>query len=121
MSPGDPDSGCLGEPSEPPGAGMPVHPRAVAAEQDRPGAAVAHGAVDGPADRRRQRHQDDLAAFAADAQDPVPVFLAEVADVRASGLEDPQAQQAEHGHQGEVKRVGRLAGGGEQGPRTAGA
>jgi hypothetical protein len=86
MKLGDPDSRCLGEPSEPPGGCMPVHPRAVAVEQDRPGGAVAHGAVDGPADRRRQRDQDDLAAFTADAQDPVAVFLAEVADVRAGGL-----------------------------------
>jgi hypothetical protein len=40
------------------------------------------------------------------AQHPVAVLLAEVGDVRARGLEDPQAQQAEHGHQGEVGRVG---------------
>jgi hypothetical protein len=44
----------------------------------------------------------------------VPVFLAKVADVRAGGLEDPQAQQAQHGHQREVVPVGGLAGGGEQ-------
>jgi hypothetical protein len=42
------------------------------------------------------------------------VFLAEVADVRAGGFEDPQAQQPEHGHQREVVPVGGLAGGGEQ-------
>ena len=51
----------------------------------------------------------------ADPQDPVPVFLAQVADVRAGGLEDPQAQQPEHGHKGEVVPVGGLAGCGEQG------
>jgi hypothetical protein len=45
----------------------------------------------------------------------VAVLFAEVADVRAGGFEDPQAQQAEHGHQGEVVPVGGLAGGGEQG------
>jgi hypothetical protein len=83
MSPVDPDSRCLGEPSEPPGGCMPVHPRAEAAGQDRPGVTVARGAVDGPAGRWGQRDQDDLAAFAADAQDPVAVFFAEVADVRA--------------------------------------
>ena len=43
------------------------------------------------------------------------MLLAEVADVRAGGLEDPQAQQPEHGHQGEAVLVGGLAGGGEQG------
>ena len=43
------------------------------------------------------------------------MLLAEVGDVSAGGLEDPQAQQAEHGHQGEIARVRRLAGGGEKG------
>ena len=71
--------------------------------------------VDGPADRWRQRDQDDLGALAAHAQHPVAVLLAEVGDVRAGGLEDPQAQQAEHGHQREVVRVRRFPGGGEQG------
>jgi hypothetical protein len=32
----------------------------------------------------------------------VAVLLAEVGDVRAGGLEDPQAEQAEHRHQREV-------------------
>ena len=61
--------------------------------------------VECPADRWRQRDLDDLAALAAHAQYPVAVLLAEVSDVRASGLEDPQAEQPEHGHQGEVVRV----------------
>jgi hypothetical protein len=36
----------------------------------------------------------------------VAVFFAEVGDVGAGGFEDPQAQQAEHGHQREVARAG---------------
>ena len=76
-------------------------------EADRP--------VDGPADRWRQRDPDDLGALAAYAQDPVAVLFAEVGDVRTGGFEDPQAEQAEHGHQGEVVRVHRLPRGGEQG------
>jgi hypothetical protein len=32
----------------------------------------------------------------------VAVFLADVGDVGSGGLEDPQSQQAEHGHQREV-------------------
>jgi hypothetical protein len=43
------------------------------------------------------------------------VLFAEVAYIRAGGLEDPQAQETAHGHQSEVVRVGGLAGGGEQG------
>jgi len=84
---------------------MPVHPRAVAVEQDRPAVTVIRGAVDGPSDRWRQRDRDDLAAFAADPQYPVAVFFAEVGDIRAGGFEDPQAQQAEHGHQDEPFRL----------------
>ena len=76
---------------------------------------VPDGAVDGPADRWRQRDEHDLGALAAHPQHPVAVFLAEVADVSAGGLEDPQAEQAEHGHQREVVPVRGLAGGGEQG------
>jgi hypothetical protein len=68
-----------------------------------------------PADRGRQRDQDDLGTFAAYPQDPVAVFLAEIGDVRGGGFEDPQAQQAEHGHQREVARVRRFPGGGQQG------
>jgi hypothetical protein len=37
-------------------------------------------------------------------QDAVAVFLAEVGDVGAGGFEDPQAEQPEHGDQGEVVR-----------------
>jgi hypothetical protein len=62
-------------------------------------------------------NQDHLAAFAADSQYPVTAFLAKVTDVRAGGFEDPQAEEAQHGHQGEVVRISRLAGGGEQGAR----
>jgi len=43
------------------------------------------------------------------------VLLAEAGDVRAGGFEDPQAGEAGHGHQREVARVRRVAGGGEQG------
>ena len=83
-------------------------------QQDRTAVPEAYRPVDGPADRWRQRDQDDLGALAAYAQDPVAVLLAEVGDVSAGGLEDPQAQQAEHGHQGEIARVHRFSGSSEQ-------
>ena len=51
----------------------------------------------------RQRDKDEsLGALAANAQHPVAVLLAEVGDVRAGGLEDPQAEWPEHGHQREM-------------------
>ena len=87
----------------------------MAVEQDRPAGAVTGRPVDGPPDRWRQRDQDDPGAFSAHAQDPVAVLLAEVSDVGAGGFEDPQAQQAEHGHQREGARVRRLPGRGKQG------
>ena len=94
---------------------MAVHPGAAAVEQDRAAVPGSGGSVDGTADRWWQRYLDDLGVLAACAQYPVAVFFAEVGDVCAGGLEDPQAEQAEHGHQREVVRVGGFPGGGEQG------
>jgi hypothetical protein len=37
----------------------------------------------------------------------VAVFLGEVVDAGAAGFEDPQAEESEHGDQGEVVDVGR--------------
>ena len=70
-------------------------------------------AVDGTADRGWQRNQDDLAALASHPKDPMPVFLAQVVDVGADGLEDPQPEQAKQAHQREVARAARLSGRGE--------
>lgn len=42
------------------------------------------------------------------------MFLAQVGDVRPAGFEDPQAEQAQEGEQGEVVRVRGLSGGGDQ-------
>ncbi len=39
------------------------------------------------------------------SQHAVAVLLAQVADVRTDGLEDPQAQQPKQANQGEVERV----------------
>ena len=43
------------------------------------------------------------------------VLFAKIGDVRAGGLEDPQAEQPEHRHEREVAGIGGLPGGGEQG------
>jgi hypothetical protein len=116
VCPGDLDDGGLGQVAQAAGGRVPVHSGAAAVEQDRPADPAGDCPVDGPADRVRQRDQDDLGALAAYTQDPVAVLLAKVGDVGAGGFEDPQAQQAEHGHQSEVIRVRRVTGGGEQGP-----
>jgi hypothetical protein len=105
MRPGDPHPGGFGEPPQAAGCGVAVHPGAAAVAQDGSVSAVADRPVDGPPNSWRQRDQDDLGAFAADAQYPVAVFFAEVTDVGAGGFEDPQAEQPEHGHQRKVARV----------------
>ncbi|WUV07158.1 hypothetical protein OG738_36090 [Amycolatopsis sp. NBC_01488] len=71
---------------------MPVHAYASSVEQDRAVIAVANGSADCPSDRRRQGHRHDLAALADHAQYPVSVFLTDVADVRAAGLEHAEAE-----------------------------
>jgi hypothetical protein len=102
---GDLDAGSFGEVPQPAGGRVPVHPGAAGVQQDRPAGPGACCPVNGPADCWGQRDQDDLGAFAAYAQHPVAVLFAEVGDIRAGRFEDPQAEQAEHGHQGEVTRV----------------
>jgi len=47
-----------------------------------------------------------------------PLLFAEVAYIRASGPEDSQAQELEHGHEGEVVRVRGLVAGGLRGSRN---
>ncbi len=101
-----PQPGAASEAPKAAGGRVAVHPGAAVVEQDRPVVPQAGGPVDRAADGGWQRDLDHLAAFAAYTQYPVAVFFAEVGDVRAGGFEDPQAEQAEHGHQGEAGRVG---------------
>ena len=115
VCPGYLDVGSPGELVQAPGGCVPVHPGIAAIEQDRSARAGSGCPVDGPTDGGRQRDQDNLGALTAYAQHPVTMLFAEIADVRSSGLEYPQAEQPEHGHQREVARVRRLPGGGEHG------
>ena len=84
---------------------MPVHAGPSDRAQDGSVGATADSAFDRPLDGGWQGGEDDLAALPADLQDAMPVFLTEVGDVGAAGLEYPQPEQAEHGHQGEVVGV----------------
>jgi hypothetical protein len=105
MRPGDPNASGVSQAPQAAGGGVAVHPGAATVEQDRPASAGAYRLVDGPPYRGRQRDQGDLGTFAAHPQHPVAVLFAEVGDVRASSLEDPQAGQAGHGHQREMARA----------------
>jgi len=60
----------------------------------------------------RQRDGDDLAALTGDRQGPVPALQAQVLDVCAGGLGDPQAVQGERGDQRMLG--GRAESGGDQ-------
>ena len=71
-------------------------------------------AVDGAGDRRWQWDENDPAALAPHAEHRVTVLLAEIVDVRARGVEDPQPEQPEQADEREVVRVRRVAAGGEQ-------
>jgi hypothetical protein len=105
VRPDDLHTCSVGQAAQAPGGGMAVHPGAAAVQQNRAARPGADSLVDGPPDRWWQRDQHDLGAFAAHAQHPVAVFFAQIGDVGAGGFEDPQAEQAEHGHQGEGARV----------------
>jgi hypothetical protein len=56
-----------------------------------------------------------IGACAAYPQHPVAMFFAQVGDVCAGGLEDPQAEQPQHRDEREVAGMGGLPGRGEQG------
>ena len=114
VHPRQPDAGLFGQALEPAGGTVPVHPGTPGGQQDGSGRPFVDGPLDRAADRRRQWDKDHLAALPADAQHPVAVLLAQVLDVAAGGLEDPQAQQPQHRDQREVAQVGRGPGGGEQ-------
>ncbi|MFE9207320.1 hypothetical protein [Micromonospora sp. NPDC007230] len=70
---------------------MPVHPPAEGVAQDWPGGAVVDGPIDGSGHRGWQRDEHDLADFAAHAQYPVAVLLAQVGDAgpQASKIRRP--------------------------------
>jgi hypothetical protein len=59
------EPGGLGEVPQAAGGGIPVHPGAAGVQQGRPAVSEADRPVDGPADRRQQRDQHDLGAYAA--------------------------------------------------------
>jgi hypothetical protein len=89
------DSGSAGGLADDPPGAVPVQPTAVRGQEHRPVRALADGQVDRPGGAWRQRDSDHLAALAGDSQRPVPALLAELLDVSAGGLGDPQPVQRE--------------------------
>jgi hypothetical protein len=86
-------AGALRKAAQPAGGRVAVHPGAAAVQQDRTGSAVVDCAVDGAGYGRWEGNEDGLGALADHTQDTVAVFFAEVGDVAAGGLEDPQPKE----------------------------
>jgi hypothetical protein len=96
---------------DPPGT-VPVQPAAACGREHRPFCALADGQVDRPGRPRGQRDGDHLAALTGDRQRPVPALQAQLLDVRAGGLRDPQPVQREQRDQRMLAR--RTKPGGDQ-------
>ncbi|GAA3383325.1 hypothetical protein GCM10020369_08790 [Cryptosporangium minutisporangium] len=71
VRPGHPDSGGRRERLEPTGRGVPIHRATASVAQDRPGGAFVDGTVERASNSGWEWYEDDLAFFAADAQDAV--------------------------------------------------
>ena len=99
MHPRQTDTGISGQVLQPSGGGMAIHPHGAQVPQDGPDGSTRDRPLDRPLDRRRQWGEDDLATLTADLQHPMAVLLAHIGNVGATGFEDPQPEQAEHGHQ----------------------
>lgn len=98
VHPRQPDASICRKVPQPPRCSVPIPPCSPAVEQQWAYRPLLRRAVDSPADRGRQRDQDDVAPVAEHPQDPVAVLLAEIVDIGADGLEDPQAEQSEQTH-----------------------
>jgi hypothetical protein len=98
------DSGTAGGLADDLPGAVPVQPPPIGGQEHRPICTFADGQVDRPRGARRERDGDDLAALAGDGQRPVPAFQAQLVDVGAGGLGDPQPVQREQGDQRMVER-----------------
>src|SRR5262249_339402 len=73
--------------------GMTVEPLAGAVDEEGAFQPLADREVEGPTHSWRQRHPDDLPAFAVHGQGPMTSLEAERVDVCAEGFGDPQSVQ----------------------------
>src|SRR6516162_5800102 len=83
---------------DPPGA-VPVQPPPVRGQEHRPARTLADGQVDRPGSTRRDRDSDYLAALAGNRESPMAALQAQLLNIRAGGLRDPQPVQRERGDQ----------------------
>ncbi len=103
-------SGAAGDPAhEAPGA-APVERVAGRGLEDRSLAALAYGQVDRPRGARRERDDGFLAALAGNGQGAVAALDAEILDVGADGLGNPQPIKGEQGDQSVLGRAAQPGG-----------
>ena len=100
------DPGTAGGLADDPPCAVPVQPPPARGQEHRAASALADSQVNGPGGARRERDGDDFAALAGDGQRPVPALKAEVPDISAGGLGDPQPVQ---GQQRDQRVLGRRA------------
>jgi hypothetical protein len=93
------DPGAAGSIADDPPGAVPVQPSPVRGQEHRPAGPFPDGQVDRAGCPRRQRDGDDLAALAGDRQRPVPALEAQVLDIGAGSLGDPQAVERKQGDQ----------------------
>jgi hypothetical protein len=82
------DSGSAGESAYDPPGGVSVEALPVEAKEDRTLNPLADGQVDGSRRARRQRNDNDLAAFAQDRQGAVAALEPERLDIRTESFGD---------------------------------
>ena len=107
---GLPDPGLARHAADDPPGAVPVQPPPVPGQEHRSFGSLSDRQVDGPGSPRCQRDGHHLAALASDRESPVAALEAQVLDVGARGLGDPQPVQGEqrdqrvHGRQPEPGR-----------------
>jgi hypothetical protein len=94
------DPGPAGSAADDAPGAVPVHPPPVRGQEHRPYGALADGQVERPRGPRCERDGDDLVGPAGDGQGPVPALQAQVLDVGAGSLRDPQPVQGQQRDQG---------------------
>ena len=93
------DPRAAGDPADYSRGAVAVESLPVDCGEERSFGALADGQVDGAGGARGERDGDDLAALAGDDQGAVAALQAQVLDIGARGLRDPQPVEGEQGDQ----------------------
>jgi len=89
------DPGAPRDFADDPASAVPGQPPPVGGQEYRPVRSVTDGQVDRPGRARRQRYRHDFATLTGDRQGAVTALYAQVLDIGAGSLGDPQPVQDE--------------------------